>query len=104
MVSQRTVDRKVNKAAAAKSERLEARVTVHQKALYARAAELSGRSFTDFIIAALNEAAARAVRDHEVMTLSAKDSAAFAAALLRPAAPGKRLRKAAERYRKAAGV
>jgi len=38
----------------------------------------------------------------EVMSLSAEDSTAFAASLLRPAAPGRHLRKAAVRYKKGA--
>ena len=74
-------------------------VTTHHKALFARAAQLSDQTLTDFIIAAVNAAAARVVRDHEVMSLSAEDSAAFAAALLRPAASGRHLRKAAVRQK-----
>lgn len=53
-----------------KRERLEARVSPEQKALFERAARLQKRSLTDFIIGALHEAAARAIRDHEVLTLT----------------------------------
>jgi uncharacterized protein (DUF1778 family) len=102
MVSQRTTKRKTSKVDDTKPERIDVQVTTHQKALFARAAKLSDQTLTDFIIAALNAAAARVVRDHEVMSLSAEDSAAFAAALLRPAAPGRHLRKAAVRYKKGA--
>ena len=102
MVSQRTTKRKTSKVEDTKPERIDVQVTTHQKALFARAAQLSDQTLTDFIIAALNAAAARVVRDHEVISLSAEDSAAFAAALLRPAAPGRHLRKAAVRYKKGA--
>jgi uncharacterized protein (DUF1778 family) len=86
--------------AATKPARLEARITPAQKALFQRAAALTGRSVTDFVIASAQEAAARAVREHQVMSLSAEASEAFVAALLAPAEPGPRLRRAAERYRK----
>ena len=102
MVSQRTTKRKTSKVEDTKPERIDVQVTTHQKALFARAAQLSHQTLTDFIIAALNAAAARVVRDHEVISLSAEDSAAFAAALLRPAAPGRHLRNAAVRYKKGA--
>jgi uncharacterized protein (DUF1778 family) len=63
---------------------------------------LSGRSVTDFIVSTAEEAAVRTVREHEVMTLSARDSEAFVAALLKAGRPGPRLRKAAKRYKAAA--
>jgi uncharacterized protein (DUF1778 family) len=43
---------------------------------------------------------ARTVRDHEAMTLSARDRQIFVAALLKPPAPGPRLRKAAQHYKR----
>lgn len=95
MVSNRTIEQSTKTA---KSERLEARITPAQKALYTRAAELSGRTYTDFVVDSLNEAAARTVREHEVMVLSAQDSAAFVAMLLKPHGPSKKLRDAAKRY------
>ena len=42
---------------------------------------------------------ARTLRDHKAMTLSARDREIFVAALLKPPAPGGRLRKAAQRYK-----
>jgi uncharacterized protein (DUF1778 family) len=42
---------------------------------------------------------ARTVRDREAMTLSARDRQIFVAALLKPPAPGARLRKATRRYK-----
>ncbi len=86
-----------------KRERLEARVSPEQKALFERAARLQGRSLTDFMIGALHEAAARAIRDREVLTLSARDSLTLAEALLNPPEPNTALRAADRRYRELLG-
>ena len=85
--------------ASAKKARLEARITADQKAFFQRAAALLGRSLTDFVVSSAQEIAARTVREHESMTLSARDRETFVAALLEAPAPGKRLRKAAKLYR-----
>jgi uncharacterized protein (DUF1778 family) len=45
---------------ASRSERLEARISKAQKALFVRAATVQGRSLTDFLIASVQEAAERA--------------------------------------------
>ena len=89
---------------ATKTSRLEARLTNEQKALFQHAADLSGRSLTGFVVSSAQEAAARTVRKHEVLTLRGRDRRIFAEALLHPPAPGKRLRQAALRYRKSTGV
>ena len=81
-----------------KSERLEARVTPEQKALFQRAADLAGRSLTDFIVSSLQAAAEEAVRTHQVIRLTAEESAAFAAALLDSPPPNARLRAALDRH------
>lgn len=86
--------------AAPKTARLEARISADQKALFQRAASLTGRSLTEFVVSSAQEIASRTVREHEGMTLSARDREAFVAALLKAPAPGKRLRRAAKRYRK----
>jgi uncharacterized protein (DUF1778 family) len=85
--------------AAKKPARLGARITDYQKALFERAAALSGRSVTDFVVSTAEEAAVRTVREHEIMLLSTSDSKAFVASLLSPSRPSKRLRRAAERYK-----
>ena len=87
---------------APKDQRLETRITVDQKALIARAAALSGRTVTDFANTTLVEAAKQIIREHEIISLNAKDSEAFVAALLEAPAPGPRLRKAAKRYKEKA--
>jgi uncharacterized protein (DUF1778 family) len=91
---------KTNDGNASKNARLEARITAEQKALFLRAAALTGRSLTDFVIASAHETAARTVREHEIMTASARDREFFVNVILSPPMPGARLRKAARRYKK----
>ncbi len=74
-------------AVPAKPKRLEARITAEQKARFERAAQLQGRTLTDFVLGALEDAANKVIRDHEVLTLSARDSLAFAQAILDPPEP-----------------
>jgi uncharacterized protein (DUF1778 family) len=85
--------------AVARRERLEARITADQKALFQRAADLSGRSLTDFVVSSLQEAAEEVIRTHQVMKLSAEDTAVLMEALLNPPEPNENLRAAAARYR-----
>ena len=89
---------------AAKTARLEARLTDEQKALLQHAADLTGRSLTEFVVSSAQEVAARTVRDHEVLTLSGRDRQVFLRALLKPNPPNKRLRQAAKRYRSITGI
>ncbi len=87
---------------ASKPERLEARVTRQQKQLLQRAADLSGRSLTDFVISVAQEAALRTLQEFSVITLSAADQQAFVHALLHPPLPNNKLRAAWKRYKKRA--
>ena len=87
-----------------RSQRLEARVSEEQKQLFVRAAELQGRSLTDFVIVSAQEAAIETVRAHDALRLSERDRQAFVAALLAPSAPAKALQQAAKRYRKRTGL
>lgn len=100
MTASSTIDTKIR--AAAKAARLEARISQDQKSLLERAALIAGRSLTDFVIDSAQEAATRTIRDHEMVSLSSRDSKTFVAAILQASEPGPRLRKAAQRYKKAA--
>ena len=87
---------------AVKLERLEARITAEDKRTLERAAELSGRKLTDFVVSAAREAARDTIQWYEGMVLTdARDREAFVAAMLAPPAPNDKLRAAAARYRKA---
>lgn len=86
-----------------RGERLEARITADQKALIQRAAELEGRSVTDYVVSSVQDAAKRTVEAHEVIVLSAADSRAFVDALLNPPQVNSRLRDSVRRYRAKSG-
>lgn len=83
-----------------KSERLEARVPVSLKKVIQHAANLQGRTLTDFVIASLDKAARETVREHEVITLNTADSLRVAKLLLNPPKPNAALRKAVAQHRK----
>jgi uncharacterized protein (DUF1778 family) len=82
-----------------KHERLEARVTREQKQLIERAAEIEGRSITDFVVASAQSAARQVIRDHEILKLTARDREVFVQALLNPPKPTSKLRQAVRRYK-----
>ena len=79
-------------------ERLEARVSQYQKSLIQRAADLQGRSLSDFVVQSAQEAARKAIEETQVMRLSARDSKIFVEALLNPREPTEDMRAAARRY------
>jgi len=81
-------------------ERLEARITPEQKKLFLRAAELKGRSLTDFVVNTTLEAAYQVIREYEIITLGENDRQVFVEALLNDTEPSYELRQAAERYLK----
>jgi len=88
-------------ARSTRKARLEARVTEAQKSRFERAATVQGRSVTDFVVSAVDEAATRILREHEILTLSERDCKTFVSALLKPPAPRGRLAQAMKRYRRA---
>jgi len=71
--------------------RLEARLPSSVYATLKHAAELTGRSLTDFVVTAAHDAARRTIEDAEIIRLSAEDQLRFAQALLAPPAPNKAL-------------
>ena len=87
-----------------RGERLETRVTADQKRLIERAAALQGRTVTDFVLTSVQEAARRAIEEHQRLDLSVRDSEAFVSALLDPQPVNERMRETIGRYRRAARV
>lgn len=83
---------------AAKKQRIEVRCTDDQRSLIDKALDLSGRSLTDFVLSAVQEAAMHTIKDYEIISLNRHDSLALAAALLKPATPNERLRAAKEKH------
>lgn len=87
-----------------RNARLEARISAEQKTLLQQAAALSGRTLSEFVVASAQEAARRVIQEHETVRLSRSEQVAFVGALLKPPAPGARLRRAAAAYRKQTGL
>ena len=87
-----------------RAERLEARVTAEQKTLIEHAAALQGRTMTDFVLTSVQDAARRAIEDHQRLDLSVRDSQAFVEALLNPLPVNDRLRDTVRRYREETGA
>lgn len=82
-----------------KTSRVEARLTPDTLAAVRRAAELQGRSVSDFIVEAAREAARRAIEETQIIRLSVEDQRAFADTILAPPGPNAALRRAAAAYR-----
>jgi uncharacterized protein (DUF1778 family) len=84
--------------------RLEARLPSEVLDRLKRAAEIQGRSLTDFVVAAADEAACRAIEQTEIIRLSVEGQRQIAEAILNPPEPTPALRRAVRRYRKLFGV
>ena len=80
--------------------RLEARISPELHAALKRAAELQDRTVTDFVVAAVQEAAQRAIAQAGVISLSLADQERFARALLSPPNPNAALKRAFAQRRK----
>ena len=78
--------------------RFDARLNRDQKLLIQRAADLEGRSMTDFVLQSAQAAAERTIQEHGILVLSARDSLTIAKAILNPREPGPVLRKAVRQY------
>jgi len=78
---------------------LEARITPDLQALLKRAAELEGRSVTDFVVTAAQAAAEKRTEQTQVIRLSLEDQRAFVEAILNPPEPTPALRRAFQRHR-----
>jgi uncharacterized protein (DUF1778 family) len=83
-----------DKTIPAATARLEARISTELHAMLKRAAELQGRTMTDFVVAAVQDAAQRAIEQAEVIRLSLADQQCFAQALLSPPKPTPALKRA----------
>lgn len=86
--------------AATTTARLEARISVDLHTMLQRAAELQGRTMTDFVVSAVTDAAQRAIEQAEIIRLSLSDQTCFAQALLCPPAPTPALQRAFARRQK----
>ena len=82
---------------AANSARLEARISPELHAMLKRAAELQGRSVTDFVVSTVQEAARQTIQQSGIIALSVADQECFANALLSPPEPNEALKRSFKR-------
>lgn len=78
--------------------RIEARIAPEALRIVKRAAEIQGRSVSDFIVTAAQEAAQRAIAEAHLIRLSVEDQTRFAELLLDPPEPSPALKRAREAH------
>ncbi|RWM31883.1 DUF1778 domain-containing protein [Mesorhizobium sp.] len=83
-----------------RSARLEARISPDALSMVKRAAEIQGRSVSDFVVTAAQEAAQRTIEETAIIRLSMEDQRALVEAILNPPEPSEALRKAADAYKR----
>ena len=83
-----------------RTARIEARIAPDALAAVKRAAEIQGRSVSDFVVAAAEEAANRTIEQAHIIRLSLEDQRRFAEAIINPPPPNKALRRAAKAYKR----
>jgi uncharacterized protein (DUF1778 family) len=84
----------------ARTARLEARISPEMLSVVRRAAEIQGRSVSDFVVAAAQEAAQRTIEDTSIIRLSVEDQRLMLDAILNPPEPNEALLKAADAYKR----
>lgn len=101
-MSQVAVRTRKQKKVISKVYRFDARLDEDQKTLIQRAADLEGRTMTDFVLHSAKIAAEHTIQKRAMLILSARDTEAFVDAILNPPEPGAVLRAAARAYKNAA--
>lgn len=86
-----------------KKERLDLRLPAAAKHQIETAAELQGRSVSDFVVAAALTQASQVIEQQMVLTLCLEDSMALAETFMNEPAPNKKAIEAARRYRERMG-
>jgi uncharacterized protein (DUF1778 family) len=82
-----------------KEERIETRLPSEAKQQIEYAAELQGRSLSDFVVSAALVEAAKVIEQQKVLRLSIADSQALAEAILNPPEANAKAVAAARRYK-----
>ncbi|MER8518638.1 MULTISPECIES: DUF1778 domain-containing protein [unclassified Mesorhizobium] len=83
-----------------RTARLEARISPDMLDVVKRAAEIQGRSVSDFVVAAAQEAAQRTIENTTIMRISVEDQRAMMEAILNPPEPNEALRKTADAHKR----
>lgn len=81
-----------------RTSRLEARIAPDTLDVVRRAAELQGRSVSDFVVAAVQAAAHRAIEETQMIRLSVDDQRRFADMLINPPPLSPAMTRAAEAH------
>lgn len=84
----------------ARTSRFEMRMSPYVRKVVKRAAELQGRTMSDFIAAAAEQAAEKAIRDAHIIELTIDEQLRFAEALLNPPELGSAWKRARESHRR----
>lgn len=84
----------------ARTTRVEARIAPDVLTIIRRAAEIQGRSLSDFLVAAAQEAAHRTIEDAQIIRLSLQDQERFADALINPPGLPAAMKRAARAHKK----
>lgn len=82
-----------------KTTRFETRLSPYAHKIIKRAAEMEGRSMSDFVVAAAEEAAEKAIRDAHVIEISLEHQQRFAEAMLNPPELGPAWKRARASHR-----
>lgn len=88
---------------ASRSARLETRIAPDTLQLAKRAAEIEGRSLSDYVATALDTAARRTIEETHIIRLSVEGQRRFAELLIDPPPPSPALLRALKRYRQLVG-
>ena len=83
-----------------RTARLEARIAPEALAVVRRAAEIQGRSVSEFVVAAAEAAATKAIEEVEIIRLSVAGQRAFAEAIINPPEPSEGMKKAFANHRR----
>lgn len=81
-----------------RTARLEARIAPDALAVVKRAAELEGRSVSDFVVSAAQEAARKTIEEASVIRLSTEDQRRFVDLLINPPPLSPALERAREAH------
>jgi len=95
--------RKKTSTPSAKTYRFDARLNEDQKVLIQRAADIEGRTMTDFVLHSAETAAEKTIQERAIIILTARETEMFVDSILNPPEPGAVLRDAARQYKKRLG-
>jgi uncharacterized protein (DUF1778 family) len=83
-----------------RTTRVEARIAPDVLAIVRRAAEIEGRSLSDFLVSAAQEAARRTIEQAQIIRLSMEEQQRFASLLLDPPALAPAMKRASQAHQK----